>query len=712
MAGPRVTFGPFEFDPVTGELWRDGAPVHLQQQPAKVLALLVSHPGELLTRDQVRQHVWGEGTFVDFQRGLNFAVMQIRTALGDEAESPRYVETLARRGYRFVAPVESNAPVAGDVVPRPPAPAAAGGGPADTRPAPGSGRGRRRVAFGAGVLVLAAVAAAVWWPVRSVPASGRKMIVVVPFRHLGPAEEQFLADGMTDEIACRLASIRDLGVISPTSARQYAGTAKSIRQIGSELGVEYVLEGSVRWERPPSGPARVRVTPRLVRVADEVQVWTRIWERELGEVLRLQSELAREVAGELNVRLAGSEQGQAERSASPEAYEAYLRGRAAQERHDGPGLRLAADLFERSVELDPGFAPAWAQLAHSHALLCYHSPGDARPDRAREAVEKALAIDPGLARARLALGYYHYTCQRDLARALDAAAAAERGLPGDAALLRLLGLIHRRRGRVAKALESQEEAFALSPRDAILAWDLGSTQAMLGRYDDAGRSWETAIALAPDVAINYRTWADLRLRRGDFEGARRILRRAPGPVPPVFAATIEYYAGEHDAGLRLLAEAPPGRSEVDAPPRELLQAFALAAKGDRTRAAAAFAAAHDVLAAELERRPGDAVVLAELGLALAGLGRSADALAAGRRAVAALGPEPDAVDGPSILIDLAATQSLVGEREGALDTLERVAALPYRWLMLSDAYLEAEPLFRPLRDHPRFRRLVEASRGR
>ena len=717
---PRTRFGPFEFDPATGELRREGAPVHLQQQPAKVLALLVSHPGELVTREQVRQHVWGEGTFVDFQRGLNFAVMQIRTALGDDAGSPRYVETLARRGYRFVAPVEGDAPDTGAAIPVPPALTAAAApertaaeptGPVPApRPRPGS---RPRVLVtGAALLALAAVAIAVWGPVRPAPASGRTMLVVVPFRNLGPADEQFFADGMTDEVASRLASIRGLGVISPTSARQYAGTAKSIRQIGSELGVEYVLEGSVRWERPPSGPARVRVTPKLVRVADEVQVWARIWERELGDVFRLQSELAHEVAGELDVRLGASEPRQVEQAASPEAYEAYARALSARGRNTIPDIRLAIGLLRRAVELDPGFALAWAELSYSHSLLYRHDPPDA-PDLVEQAwstANKALALRPGLPRGHLALGYYHYWCRRDYARAVEEASAAQRGLPGDGTVQVLLGAIRRRQGRMDEALVHQLEVLALSPRDADAALELGGTYVMLGRNEEAVRMWERAIALAPDHRSPYRAWAGLLLAGGDPAGALRTLHRAPGSPAPSWSAHYEYYAGRYEEALRWLSLVPGERAETGGRPPELLRGLVLDAMGRRKEARDAYREARLALERARDRRPGDPWAHSELGLALAGLGMKEAALEAGRKAVAVMPVSLDAIIGPEVVTDLARIQSLVGEHEAAIDSIEQVLALPHARYLLPAPFLRIEPAFRPLHDHPRFRRLAEGAR--
>jgi TolB-like protein/DNA-binding winged helix-turn-helix (wHTH) protein/Flp pilus assembly protein TadD len=704
----RLRFAPFEFDPATGELWKDGVPVRIQQQPARVLALLATHPGELLTREQIRRHVWSEGTFVDFDRGLNFAIMQIRTALGDEADSPHYIETLARRGYRFVAPV-----VAGETAP----------GAAPVHDLAGSSRPPRwhrlleRRPLVAGAAALAALATMfwmLWWPAPPAPASGRKMIVVVPFKNLGPPEDQFFADGVTDEVTSRLASIRGLGVISPTSARKYAAGGTSIREIGNELGVEYVLEGSVRWERTGSETRRVRVTPRLVRVSDEMQIWSQVLERELGEVFQLQSGLALEVASELNVRLRDSERGALEQAptAHPDAYEAYLRGKSAAGRYLAPDLRIAIDLYERAVELDPGFALAWTELSYCHSLLYHHAPPDADEHLAPAvaAAEQALALEPGLGRAHMALGYYHYWGRRDYARALEEFAIAERSLPGESRLLELLGVVRRRQGRFEEALAKQEEVRVLNPRDAQAAWDIGSTYAMLRRHDDAARSWERAIAMAPDFLPGYRSWAFQQLRLGDVAGARRILSRGPGTPPALIWATLEYYAGDYPAALRWLsAEQQDASAQPPPRPRQLLLAWVHEAMGDQQQARAAYEAARAKLEAALERRPGDEVAHADLGLTLAGLGLEDAALAEGRKAVELVPLSVDAVDAPFLLLDLARIQSRVGDHEAALDGIEQLLSIPSGFCV-SRPYLKMDPAFRPLRDHPRFRRIVEFSR--
>jgi TolB-like protein/DNA-binding winged helix-turn-helix (wHTH) protein len=340
---------------------RAGKPVKLQQQPFKVLTLLAQQPGRLVTRGEIAQHLWGENTFVDYERGLNFAMVQIRAALEDSSGNPRFIETLPRRGYRFIAPVSSGSeplPSKGHVQ----------GATLHSRRLP-----RRWWWLGTAAVVVAAAGFSIQ-PDHSLEApqvSARQTIVVLPFKNLGPAEDRFFADGMAEEITSRLARVRGLGVISRTSADQYAAAGKTVGQIGAELGVDFVLEGAVQWERQQGGPSRVRIMPQLIRVADDVHVWSRVYTRDLVEIFRLQTELTQAVVGELDVGLRAWEQGALETRPTEnlQAYQAYLRGLDAAARYSGDDdTRLAVHMFQRAVELDPDFALAHARLEQLLAL--------------------------------------------------------------------------------------------------------------------------------------------------------------------------------------------------------------------------------------------------------------------------------------------------------------------------------------------------------
>jgi TolB-like protein/tetratricopeptide (TPR) repeat protein len=318
----RVRFDRFELDLASGELLRDGAPVRLQPQPLKVLTLLARRAGQLVTREEIQKEVWTDNTFVDFDQGLNYCVRQIRTALGDSADAPRYLETLSRRGYRFLARITSVTPVA-----------------------------ERRV-----------------------------MLAVLPFENLsGNPQEEYFSDGLTEEMISQLGRLNPLrlAVIARTSAMRYKHTDKSVVMIGRELGVSYVLEGSVR-----RADDRVRVTAQLVQVADQAHVWAGSVERRIGNILALQSDFAHTIATQVGVQLAPNEQLRlaSPQCVDPSAYDAYLKGRYFWKRRSREALEKSVRYLQRAIEADPTYAPAYAGLADVHLTqLDYNhlAPGEA-----------------------------------------------------------------------------------------------------------------------------------------------------------------------------------------------------------------------------------------------------------------------------------------------------------------------------------------------
>ncbi|HKY04926.1 MAG TPA: winged helix-turn-helix domain-containing protein, partial [Blastocatellia bacterium] len=344
-----VRFDGFEMALKSGELRRRGRLVKLQPQPFKVLALLVAHPGQIITREEIQQQIWEGDTFVDFEHGLNFCIKQIRAALGDSAQSPRYIETLPRRGYRFIAEIDNSN---GSAAPPETLEADAVESDAqktDTKKSvePSNGhapvyatklqepvtaskrKSRTKAAFIlAGIF---AVAAAAWfWSLREprapAPPSEKVMLAVLPFENLSADDEDYFSDGLTEEMIARLGQLEParLGVIARTSAMTYKGSNKDIRSIGRELGVDYVLEGSVRREAD-----RVRITAQLIKVSDQTHLWAESYDRSTAGALTVQSEVASRIASSLAIELLPSRAGEpaAAVATNPEAHDAYLRGR-------------------------------------------------------------------------------------------------------------------------------------------------------------------------------------------------------------------------------------------------------------------------------------------------------------------------------------------------------------------------------------------------
>jgi len=541
-----LRFGAFELDLRDEELRRGGVQVRLQAQPFKVLALLAQRPGELVRREEIQEHVWGSGTHVDFEQGINVCIGQIRQALGDQAQAPRFLETVRRKGYRFVAPVErvlDHVPgeVSGEVSDGPretvpsapaspavPATSSSGAWPSPTEDPGASRRGPRSwppawwVAGAVGLLVTVAAVTGllVWGEGRpsaggSDPATGSSAasaagpvagsvprLLVLPFEHYGSEQEGgHLADGLTEEVITEL--VRGygarLGVIARTTAMRYRGTSKSVAEIAAELGVDWVVEGSVRRDGD-----RVRVTAQLVG-ADDLHRWANEYDRELRRErladLELQATVSETIARAVALNLGLEGGGEATREAPgtsasptvPEAHQAYLEGLGLLPPGAGADPSRALAAFRRTVELDPGFAAGWLGVAA--ALGSSPQPRDRKIEERRVALERALALDESLpdAHRRLALLRFYYDWD------------------------------------LAGARASWERALELAPHFAEAHHDLAAYWSVTGRHDQALASVDRALALdpgSPGVTSDVGC-AGSRLSRGDLRRRLVLVLRPP-----------------------------------------------------------------------------------------------------------------------------------------------------------------------------------------
>jgi serine/threonine-protein kinase len=602
--------------------------------------------------------------------------------------------------------------------------------PADTdkaravpRPAPARRGGGRWLGPAAAVVAAAVLAVLAWGPFLGGRATetaaagktdGRRMIVVLPLENLGAPEDEYFASGVTAEITSRLARINGLGVISRNSAVHYAKSTKTTQQIGAELGVDYLLEGTVRWSSRPEGAKHVRITPQLISVADDTSIWSEIYNRTFDDIFEIQSEISREVAAHLGATLL-----QAERAASEElptqsldAYRAYLRGIYYDQRPDYSveNLQREVEAFERAVELDPRFALAHAELARAHSMVHFqgHDLSRERIALARSAAERALELAPESPGVHLAVGYFHYMAELDYPRALAELAIAEEGMPGSAEILVAKGYVLRRTGSWNEALLYFERGFTLSPRDATLASELAETLQALRRYPEALRYYDLSIDLDPAQTFSRQAKARTHwLFRGDLEAARRALSSLPenrDPVSTVYWFWQEVYEGDTRGALEHLADTPDEVLEYweGTLPTALLAAQAHALAGEAGPAREAYEAARILLEAEVERRPEDPRCHSALGLAYAGLGRPAEAVRQGRRAVELYPISRDAPSGIPYVVDLALIYTKVGDQDAAIDQLRELLSMP---APISSTLLELDPRWAPLRRHPRFHEL-------
>lgn len=544
----------------------------------------------------------------------------------------------------------------------------------------------------------------------------KTMLVVLPFENLGPPDVEYFADGVTEEITSRLSALSGLGVISRTSAVHYKNVQTPLRQIGEELGVDYVLEGTVRWDRHGEGESRVRVTPQLIRVADDTHLWSERYDRVLEDIFSVQSDIAANVIEQLNVTLLEPERRavEAQPTENMEAYQAYLRGLdyLGRSSYSIEPWRMAVEMFERAVELDPEFALAHAALSQAHSGIFNVGLEHAQVhvDKAKEAAETALALQPNLPEAHLALGYYYYHCPRDYDRALEEFEVAGRALPNQDDILQHVGWIRRRQSRWDEALALHQRSLELSPLDATLWRETASTYLYLREYEKAMQHYDRSIAISPDHTVSYGMKAlAFWLSAGDLAGARASLEQLPGEG----GSFIDYLwlwqlmlEGDLQAVQDLLAQVKTDIFDlVDVSmPTELLRALVLEQTGEEKRARESLEAARALLERELTIRPDDARIHSSLGLVHAALGNKEDAIREAKRAMEITPVSMDAIRGVRHVGHLAWVYMKVGEHDKAVATLEYLLSIPS---LSSTSLLRIDPRWDPLRDHPGFQRLVQ-----
>jgi TolB-like protein/Flp pilus assembly protein TadD/predicted Ser/Thr protein kinase len=599
----------------------------------------------------------------------------------------------------------------------------------EVRPAP-----PRTARWIAPVAVIAVLLVAVaWWvsrdtasessSVAEAPAAGtaappsREMIAVLPFDNLGQAEDAYFAAGITDEIIGRLAAVSGLGVISRTSVTQYDRTGKTLRQIGDDLGVSYVLEGTVRWARSADGAGRVRITPQLVRVEDDSQLWAETYDQQIDDIFEVQSTIAAQVIDQLGVTLLSDERAAVEDRPTNnlQAYQAFLKASEAP-----PNLTLKesdewrVEHLERAVELDPGFLEAWYDLSVHHSSFYQLSLDrtQSRLDRAKEAMERALAIDGRHPKALLARGYYRYFGFRDYDRALEDFEVAVEALPNDAGARSSIGYIYRRQGKIDEALAVLEGALPLAPRDSNLLENIAETYRGKRDLDRSIELRRRIAELDPDSGFNRLLLAlDVTLQTGDVARGLaqwRELPANPGSQPyflgsAMLAAWNRDYAGAYDWARQVPADSP----QVQGWRIALMAEFEVGRDGKQSARASLEASLQERLS-RLESEPGNAGLRSSIGMTYARLGDAEAAVREGRLAVDLTAR--DRWEGPESEANLAKIYAELGRADEALDLIEKLLEMTYS-LSLTRASLRLDPAWDNLREHARFRALV-AEQGR
>ena len=567
------------------------------------------------------------------------------------------------------------------------------------------------------VAALVVAAAITWWFIskKQIPPPSKEIrLVVLPFENLGSAEDEYFADGIAEEIMSRLSAIRTLGVISRTSAIRYKNSNKTIQQIGQELGVEYVLEGTVRWERPSEGPSRVRVTPQLIRVPDDTHLWSDRYDAVLANIFQVQSDIAEQVAEALDITLLEPERrALASRpTENMEAYDYYLQGNNYWYRQWlGYSVREvmvnSVEMYAKAVELDPNFALAWARLARVH-LRSYAwwrtDPTPERLEQAQRSLDHALALDPEHPEVILAHGYYYYWTE-DYRLALEYFQQALVKAPNNSEILGAVGIAHRRLGEYETALDFFKPALQSDPRHIERIEHLTLCYNYLRRWREAEHYADLAIQLEPEARLGYGyKLSSIIGSSGDLQKMRQVLAQGArhGADLRYWEFRVDTYAGNYQEAVDRIQSYDDVTGIW-----QLRLATLYRLMGRPQQAAAHYDSARIVYEAEVAKDPGHPFRQADLGQAYAGLGRRDDALRQVAVATTLKPVEKDGLRGMQTLVRVVPIYILLGDYDRAFDLLEQLLSIPSG---MNLNIIRLDPDYKPLREHPRFKRLLEGGK--
>lgn len=552
-----LQFGPFKLDPQACELRKGDTLLHLAPQPCKVLALLASRPQKVFTRQEIQHEIWGGDTFVDFEQGLNVAIRQIRAALCDDAETPRYIETLPRRGYRFIGRMDEHPAVAEGATITVPAESATLSAPAVLCPL----LYRRSLSV---VVCLAFAAAAVvfLWRIERGRAGASdirptiRSIAVLPLANLsGDPEQEYFADGMTDELITNLAKISALRVISRTSVMRYRNVQRPVGEIGKDLSADALIEGTV-----VRAGNSVRITVQLIQASTDRHLWAEEYHGDLQDVLRLQAEVAKAITSEVQVKLTSQEVRRADAHAvNPQAYELYLKGRYEWEKRSKPGFAMSLAFFQRAIDLDPNYAPAYAGMAQAYGLLGNNKfvPSNEVYPKAKAAALKALELDPNLADAHTSLAEIINDYDWNWPAAEEEYRRAIELNPNDATAHHWYAMTLAWRGRFDEAIAEIEKARQLDPLSMRINANVAQIFFWARDYERALLQCQKTLELEPNVETTHRIFGTIYMQKAAYQSAisefQEAVDLAPGDARPLLQLSYGYaVTGQKEKALNIV----------------------------------------------------------------------------------------------------------------------------------------------------------------
>ena len=530
MPGASLKFDDLELDLGSYQLRRNGSVIKLERIPMELLILLASRNGQLVSREEIIEKLWGKDVFVDSEHGVNTAIRKIRNALQDDPEEPRFIETVVGKGYRFVAPLAA--------VPEERVLAATSAGH----------RPHLRLFLLVATCVLAALSVGTYVGLRYVwsggsARGGRTMLAVLPFENLtGDPDQEYFSDGLTEEMITQLGRLdpQQLGVIARTSAMSYKHSSKAVDQIGRELGVNYILEGSARREG-----GKVRIAAQLIQVRDQSHVWAAEYDREMQSVLQLQSEVADAIGNEVRLKLAPERRVHSPnpRVLNPEAYEAYFKGRYFIEKWTEEGTRVGREYFEQAIQKDPNYALGYAGLADSYVWGRAGLPPEEALRRARVAATKALELDDTLGEPHAALGQIKFVNDWDWAGAEAEFKRAIELNPNDTNALHMYSHYLLSMGRMQESLQVSKQALEHDPVSPTMQLHLGFQYLTARQYDLAIPQYLKVLQADPSLpdahnqlAVAYRQKGMLDQSVAEYLQVETLLGMTPEQISELKAA--------------------------------------------------------------------------------------------------------------------------------------------------------------------------------
>ena len=550
--------------------------------------------------------------------------------------------------------------------------------------------------------------------IASKKTSGKEMIVVMPFQNLGPKDEKYFADGITDEITSKLASIGDIGVIATSSAEKLAKENKSFREIGKELGVDYILNGSIRWEKIGKNESRVRITPQLIRTSDNTITWSDSYDKVLNDIFAVQNEIAQKVVNQLGGTFANNRiQKETPPTGNLEAYDFYLKGLS----YVGTGSYLKSDfqngidLFRKAIKLDPNFALVYAHLSRVQALMYwfYYDRTEKNVKKVYENAQKSLQLNPNLAEVHLALGDYYYRCKLDYVRAIKEFSEALKIQPNNAEAFFSLGVVYRRMGKFELAIQNLSKGYNLNPLSTEYPSNLAETYALIRDYSKSISIYKKVIELNPDMSFLKVFFARENILNGDLETASEIMDNIKDKnyldILSNEKAYVYILQRKFDAAINNLnsTKKPYENSQFRFTPKDEMLGLIYKYKNEPALSKKYFESAENELLKKLKAAPQDERLHSSIGIVYAGLGMRDKAVAEGKKGIELLPLEKEAYRGYYRQLDMAIIYTLIGDKNNALKQIDFILSIPGDF---SVPLLKLDPVYDSLRSLPVYKAII------